>query len=117
MLSDISSGYIDSSYAAGYREALINRYCVRHPVSRIEHNTRRSTAGVQGKHCLYRCVQRWNVEGLKENLSGRIAVASGVQRWFRKQDWVLRAVSQWFCPVPHIESCHTSSLRVLSPSP
>lgn len=55
---------------------------MRHTVAAVEDYACCSAAGVQGEDCLDGCVKGGDVEGLEEDLSGCVAIASGVEGRF-----------------------------------
>jgi hypothetical protein len=83
VLCNVSSGNIDSPYAVRYGEALVYWDGMGDTITAVEDHACGSAAGVEGEDCLDGGVEGGDVEGLKEDLGGCVAVASGVERRFR----------------------------------
>lgn len=90
VLGHVAAGDVDAADAVGHGEALVDGHGVRHAVARIQNHARRPAAGVEGEDSLDRGVERGDVEGLEEDLGGRVAVGTGVERGFGEEDRVLR---------------------------
>jgi hypothetical protein len=114
VLGHVAAGDVYPADAARHGKAFVDRHGVGDAIARVEHDARRPAGGVQREHGLDRGVKCRDVEGLEEDLGGNVAIAPGIEGWFRQQDGVLLKLA-----LGHVSMLRgrTSSLSVFSPSP
>ena len=80
-----------------------NVTCVRHAISRVQHDTSCATRCIQGQYSLNGYIHCWHVECLKHDLGHLLPVGFRVERSLSEQDRVLlRCDSQFIveCVMP-----------------
>ncbi|KAH3665288.1 hypothetical protein OGATHE_004103 [Ogataea polymorpha] len=89
VVSQVSTGQVDSQNGVWERETSIDWNNVRNTVTRVQDNTGRSTRRVQRQHSLDRNVECWHVERLEQNLGHLFSVGLRVHWSLSQQNWVL----------------------------
>lgn len=89
VVGQVSSGKIETENGVRKRETFVDGNSVGDTISRVEHDTGRSSGGVQGENGLDGNVERWGVEGLEHDLGHLLSVLLGVERSLGEEDWVL----------------------------
>ena len=89
VVSEVAAGHVETGNGVRQRETLVDGHDVGDTVTRVEHDTRGTTRGVQRQHGLDRHVESRGVEGLEDDLGHLLTVALGVDGSLREQDGVL----------------------------
>ena len=85
MLRQVTTGQVKTENSMRHRITLVNRHSVRNTVTRVQHNTCRTTRGVQGENSLNSHVEGWRVERFEHDLRHLLTVGLRVQRSFSEQ--------------------------------
>merc|ERR1719384_2533203 len=73
----------------GQGVSLIDRHCVRHTVTGVEHDSGGASRCIQGEHRLDCDIHGWDIEGFKHDLCHALTICLWVQRCLGEQDRVL----------------------------
>jgi hypothetical protein len=89
VVSQITTGHVDTGNGVGQGETLVDGHDVGDSVTGIEDDTGGTTGGVQGEHGLDGDVEGGGVEGLEDDLGHLLSVGLGVDGGLGEQDGVL----------------------------